>query len=81
MGIDPGSVTPVSGQAVTVASNVTGQNAAEVNGSTQISSIADLQKKAPQVFDALVMSIAMQIRSQQEASMRRFKEAQRKMRE
>ncbi len=81
MGVDSGSVAPISNQSIISSTAATEQNASEVNGSTKIGSIKDLQEKAPQLYQALVMGIAMQIRGQQEAAMRRFKEAQRKMRE
>ncbi len=47
---------------------------------TTVANISELREKAGPVYKALLMGIAMRIRSEQEASMRRFKEEQRKSR-
>ena len=52
-----------------------------VNGATTIANIGELKEKAKPVYDALLMGIALRIRSEQEASMKRFKDEQRKMRQ
>ncbi len=56
------------------------QSPGVVTGATKIASIGDLKEKAPEIYKALLMAIAMRIRSDQESSMKRFKEEQRKMR-
>lgn len=54
---------------------------AALTGASKIGSMGELQKKAPALYKAILMGIAMRIKSEQESFIRRFKDAQRKMRE
>lgn len=46
----------------------------------KVSTIGDLQAQAPQLFDAMMMGIAMQIHNEQERYMDRMRKQQREMR-
>jgi len=46
----------------------------------KVSTVGDLKAQAPELFDAMMMGIAMQIRSEQERYMDRMRKQQREMR-
>ena len=76
-------VSPVPQDAAVIPPVTTTTGATDTGDTTkiQISSMEELRTKAPKVYEAMVMGMALRIHSEQEAYMARMREQHRKQRE